>query len=151
MIFDSLENSAFYHCLSPHIKTGLEFLKETLNLEELPLGRLDIDANNVFALVQEYETKSFNRDMWEAHKAYFDIQFIISGQEFIKVSRIEELKPNTPYNKDGDYWLFSGDGEDLQLKTNQFVILSPEDVHQPGLSVNNNKSFVKKIVVKALI
>jgi YhcH/YjgK/YiaL family protein len=151
MIFDHLNNIEFYYSLSKNLETGLRFLSETKNLESLVPGKIEIDGGNVFALVQEYDTKSFNRDMWEAHKAYFDIQFIVSGQEFIKVSRIEELKPNTPYNKDGDYWLFSGDGDDLQLKTNQFVILSPEDVHQPGLSVNNNKCFVKKIVVKALI
>jgi len=151
MIFDTLENSEFYHSLNPHIETGLKFLKENPNLGELPVGRLDIDGENVFALVQEYDTKPFDIDMWEAHKAYYDIQFIVEGEEIIRVSRIENMIPNTPYHKIGDYWLFSGEGDGLKVKKDQFVIFSPHDVHQPGLLIKDKTQPIKKIVVKALV
>lgn len=151
MIFDSLDNAAFYHQLSPHIKTGLKFLVNTKNLQDLTAGRIEIDGDNVFALVQEYDTKPFNVNMWEAHIKYFDIQYIVYGTEAIKVSRIEEMTPNTKYHTDGDYWLFSGEGNPLNITKNQFVILSPEDIHQPGIAINGNIEKIKKIVVKALI
>ncbi|MDO6595888.1 YhcH/YjgK/YiaL family protein [Oceanihabitans sp. 2_MG-2023] len=151
MIFDSLDNAAFYHQLSPHIKKGLEFLVNTKNLQDLPVGRVEIDGDNVFALVQEYDTKAFNVDMWEAHKKYFDIQFIVSGSEAIKVSRIEDMTPNTKYHADGDYWLFSGEGNALKIIENQFAILSPEDIHQPAITLGDTTQKIKKIVVKALI
>ena len=151
MIFDSLDNAAFYYQLSPHIKKGFEFLANTKNLNDLPVGRIEIDGNNVFALVQEYDTKAFNIDMWEAHKKYFDIQFIVSGTEAIKVSRIEDMTPNTKYHTDGDYWLFSGDGNALKITENQFAIFSPEDIHQPAIAIEGSIQKIKKIVVKALI
>jgi len=150
MVFDSLDNADFYYNLSPHIKKGLLFLKNTQNLMDLPIGRVEIDGDNVFALVQEYETKSFNIDMWEAHKKYFDIQFIVKGTEAIKIARIEDMIPNTKYHEDGDYWLFSGEGNDTKLTENQFTILGPEDIHQPGISIEEPQK-IKKIVVKALI
>lgn len=151
MIFDSIEKAEFYYNLSIHLKKGLLFLKNTPNLHELPIGRIEIDGDNVFALVQEYETKDFNEDMWEAHKEYFDIQFMVSGTEEIKISRIEDMTPNTAYHPDGDYWLFSGQGNGLIITNNQFVIFSPEDVHQPGIKVDERSNMIKKIVVKALI
>lgn len=151
MIFDTLDNAAFYHNLSPHIKKGLEFLTSTKNLQDLPVGRIEIDGENVFALVQEYDTKTFNIDMWEAHKKYFDIQFIVSGTEEIKVSRIEDMTPNTKYHLDGDYWLFSGQGHSLKITKNQFAIFSPEDIHQPAIATGDSIKEIKKIVVKALI
>jgi len=150
MVFDSLDKAAFYYNLSPHIKRGLSFLENTPNLMDLPVGRVEIDGDNVFALVQEYETKSFNKDMWEAHKKYFDIQFIVQGTESIKVSRIEDMTPNTKYHPDGDYWLFSGEGDSIKITNNQFTILGPEDIHQPGISIEKPQK-IKKIVVKALI
>jgi YhcH/YjgK/YiaL family protein len=151
MIFDSIENAEFYYSLSTNIKRGLVFLKNTPNLHKLPVGRVEIDGDNVFALVQEYETKDFNKDMWEAHKKYFDIQFIVIGREEIKVSRIEYMKPNSEYYPDGDYWLFSGKGNGLIVTSNQFAILSPEDIHQPGIKIENRSNMIKKIVIKALI
>jgi biofilm protein TabA len=151
MIFDSLDNAEFYYSLSSHFKKGLMFLKNTPNLHELPVGRVEIDGDNVFALVQEYKTKSFNKDLWEAHKKYFDIQFIVSGSEEIKISRIEVMKPNTPYHPYEDYRLFSGQGNGLMITKNQFVIFSPEDVHQPGIIVDGQTNSIKKIVIKSLI
>lgn len=151
MIFDSIEKAEFYYSLSPNLKKGLMFLENTSNLDELPIGRLEIDGDNVFALVQEYETKEFNEDMWEAHKEYFDIQFIVSGTEEVRVTRIEDMTPNTVYHPDGDYWLFSGQGNGLIITNNQFAIFSPEDVHQPGVIVGEQPETIKKIVVKALI
>lgn len=151
MIFDDIKNAGFYHDLGPNFKKALQFLKETDNLIDLPLGRLEIDGERVFALVQEYESKTFNKDMWEAHKKYMDIQYMVKGGEKIKIARIENCKPITPYNEKDDYWLFSAHGDEISLSEGQFVIFAPEDVHQPGLMVNGDTQKIRKIVVKAMI
>ncbi|SDM10450.1 YhcH/YjgK/YiaL family protein [Kriegella aquimaris] len=151
MIFDDIENAEFYYNLGPNIKRGLQFLKENTNLETLPLGRVEIDGDNIFALVQEYDTKAFDGEMWEAHKKYFDIQYVVKGTELIKVTRIENCTPRTPYNAEGDYWLFQADGNSITVRAGQFVLLAPEDVHQPGIVCGNNTEKIRKIVVKARI
>lgn len=151
MIFDSLEKAIRYYNISPYIKKGLMFLEDTLDLIDLPVGRMEIDGNRVFALVQEYETKEFDLNLWEAHKKYYDIQFIIEGTEEIKIARIEDMEPNTEYNSSLDYWLFSGEGGGIKITKNQFMILTPEDIHQPGIKIEAATQKIKKIVIKALI
>lgn len=150
MIFDSIDKASMYYNLGPNIKKGLMFL-ESESLEDLENGRIDIDGDNVFALVQEYDTKSFDENMWEAHKKYYDIQYIVKGTEVIKLSRIEDMKPIKTYESEGDYWLFNGISEhDLKITKKQFTLLAPEDVHQPGITYAETER-VKKIVVKVLI
>jgi len=82
MIIDSLENSSRYECLHPRFKAALEFLKRP-DIEATPIGRLELDGALLFALTQEYETKPIHDGKLEAHKKYIDIQFIVSGEEFI--------------------------------------------------------------------
>lgn len=151
MIFDSINNAEYYFAIDANIKKGLEFLKNTKNLEELTTGKHEIDGDNVFALVQHYKTKDFEFDKWEAHKKYLDIQFMVQGTENIAVARIEDMQPNTEYKTEGDYWLFTGNGNNIKMTENKFLILSPEDIHQPGLVCNDAAKSVIKIVVKTKI
>ncbi len=151
MILDSITSAELYYNLGPNIKTGLKFLKDTATLEQLPLGRLEIDGDKVFALVQEYETRAFNKEMWEAHKKYYDIQFIVSGEEKIMFARIENCKPRTEFNISEDFWLFSAEGDEIGINEGYFMILGPEDVHQPGIHKGRIPQKVRKIVVKAMI
>jgi YhcH/YjgK/YiaL family protein len=151
MIFDSIQNAEYYFAIDPNIKKGLEFLMNTKNLKDLPVGKHEIDGENVFALVQHYETKDFELDKWEAHKKYLDIQFMLQGTENIAVARIEDMQPNTEYKPESDYWLFTGSGCNIKMTENKFLILSPEDIHQPGLVCNDAAKGVIKIVVKTKI
>ena len=57
MIIDALANMEFYKGLNEQLYKGLTFLKEN-DVASLPVGRYDIDGDAVFALVQEYETRS---------------------------------------------------------------------------------------------
>ncbi|MEO6305842.1 MAG: YhcH/YjgK/YiaL family protein [Bacteroidia bacterium] len=151
MIFDKINNAEYYYSLDVNIKKGLEFLKNTKNLKDLAVGKHEIDGDNVFALVQHYETKDFEADKWEAHKKYLDIQFMVSGNENIAVARIEDMTPNTEYKADGDYWLFTGNGNNVKMSEGCFLILTPQDIHQPAIVYNNTKEKVIKIVVKTKI
>jgi len=151
VILDHIDNAEFYYDLGPHVKTGLSFLKDTEKLLSLPTGRVDIDGDNVFALVQRYETKAFKQDMWEAHKTYFDIQYILRGTEKIAIVPIEDAESRTIYDAENDYWLFKATGDALKITENQFMLLAPQDVHQPGLIYNNNSQEIRKIVVKVRI
>ena len=66
--------------LSPDsVKEGIRFLK-TADLENLPLGTTKIDGDRVFANAMEYETHP-GEEISESHKRYYDIQYMIRGQE----------------------------------------------------------------------
>ncbi|WP_299259066.1 YhcH/YjgK/YiaL family protein [uncultured Aquimarina sp.] len=150
MILDTINNASFYEGISENIDKALQFLKST-NFETLETGRHEIDGERVFALVFDYETHEEYEDKWEAHRKYFDIQFVAKGIEKIALANILEMTSVTEYVQKDDYQLFKGDGGKFILRENDFIILGPNDVHQPAIHVKNKVGAVRKIVVKAMI
>lgn len=54
MVIDTISHSGLYHSLGPRFAAGLEWLR---NFEPAtPDGRYDLRGDDVFALVQSYET-----------------------------------------------------------------------------------------------
>ena len=64
MIIDALTNMEFYKGLNERLYKGLAFLKET-DVASLPVGRYEIYGDEVFALVQEYDTRSADECRWQ--------------------------------------------------------------------------------------
>lgn len=116
--------------------------------EGAAVGKYDLE-NGVYVSVQEYTTKARSEAKFEAHKKFIDIQMILSGKELIAVSPIEKMTISDEYNEEKDFMLFHHNDEctDYVLEAGDFLILYPQDVHMPGVCVNE-KSPVRKIVVK---
>ena len=64
----------------------LEFLSRD-DLADIECGRHDIDGDNVFANVMEFETVPASEKPFEAHRRYADIHFVISGVERLACAR----------------------------------------------------------------
>jgi len=151
MIYDKIEYADIYLNKNEYINRAIKFL-QTEDLNALSAGRHEIDGDNVFALVLEYDTHPVLEGKWEAHRKYYDIQYIVEGTEQIAIAHIDRMQVVEPYNENGDYELFSGEVEALKtLKEKDFILLSPHEVHQPGIFLNDSIKKIKKIVVKALI
>jgi len=134
MIFDSLENAEIYYGLGEKFQKAFEFLKTT-DLENLPLEKIQIDGDDIFAIPQKYSTKEESEGKWEAHRKYIDIQYLVSGSEnigFVLVDYLEELEP---YDDEKDVEFFSGEGDYVQIHDGEFVVFFPDDAHKPGLKV----------------
>ena len=116
--------------------------------KEAAVGKYDLE-NGAYVSVQEYTTKARSEAKYEAHKKFIDIQMILSGKELIAVSPIEKMTISDEYNEEKDFMLFHHNDEctDYVLEAGDFLILYPQDVHMPGVCVNE-KSPVRKIVVK---
>ena len=80
LIIDRLENSEKYINSHKGFAESFAFLKKAFS-EDLPVGRYEIDGDNVFAFIQEYTSKT--ESAFETHKNYIDIQFVHSGVEVI--------------------------------------------------------------------
>lgn len=116
--------------------------------EGAAVGKYNL-VNGAYVSVQEYTTKARSEAKYEAHKKFIDIQMILSGKELIAVSPIEKMTISDEYNEEKDFMLFHHNDEctDYVLEAGEFLILYPQDVHMPGVCVNE-KSPVRKIVVK---
>ena len=116
--------------------------------KDAAVGKYDLE-NGAYVSVQEYTTKARSEAKYEAHKKFIDIQMILSGKELIAVSPIDKMTISDEYNEEKDFMLFHHNDEctDYVLEAGDFLILYPQDVHMPGVCVNE-KSPVRKIVVK---
>jgi len=146
MIFDALYNADLYYGLGERIEKALMFLQDT-ELENLQPGRIDIDGDNIFALVQKYDTKDITEGKWEAHRKYLDIQYMVHGSESFGFVNIDYLEPTEEYNDEKDIEFLKGEGDFLQLNDEEFAIVFPSDAHMPGIAVEE-KNEVFKIVIK---
>jgi YhcH/YjgK/YiaL family protein len=149
MIIDKLSNSHLYSNLSERINKAFDYLKKT-DFSKTELGRYDIDDDNIFSLVNEYNTKDENEGKLEAHKKYIDVQFVAEGEELMGYAPLENQKIIDEYNEKNDITFFSGKKSFTLVKEGMFAIFFPTDVHLPGIKVKE-KSHVKKVVVKVKV
>jgi len=80
MIYDNIENASRYTGLSKLIATGLSTIPSYLGCDP---GRYEIDGDDLFLLVQHYDSVPAENKKWETHRRYIDIQYIESGCESI--------------------------------------------------------------------
>lgn len=151
MIKNSLKYTKIYYNLSKNLKTALEFL-ENNNLKNFQNGKYEIQGEDIYVNIQDYQTKPQNQGKWEAHRKYIDIQFLIEGSEKIGVGEIQNYSTVETYDEDKDVEFLSTNikTEFETLNKNDFIILYPQDVHMPQICCDV-PSYVKKAVVKVKI
>lgn len=147
MIKDKLKNAKTYYSLSNGIKKGLNWLEEN-NLYNLEKGRYYIDNENIYANVDEYETKEDANH--EAHRKYIDIQYMVYGEELISVTDLENCTKLIEYDEEKDLEFFTAKDEFQTLKNGEFFIFFPQDAHKPCITYKE-KCKCKKIVIKVKI
>lgn len=147
MLFDHLGNSHLYHALSRNLQCGLQFLGRADPARFEP-GRIEIDGDNVFALVQDYDSRPLADCRWESHRAYCDIQTVAHGVERIGVTQPDRVTLTHPYDADRDIAFYDGSGDFLELRPGMFLILWPHDIHMPCVARDQPEK-VRKIVIKA--
>lgn len=150
MIYDNIKNIARYRHLLPGIEEGLQFLRDAQ--ADLPTGRHKLQGEN-FANVDVYTTKAVNPVGYEAHREYIDIQFLLEGEEVVLVRNLEDLECTMAYDANRDVAFYRHDAEAataVTLGRGYFVILFPEDAHEPQHCIGAPAE-VKKVVVKIAI
>ena len=148
MIIDQLANARLYRGLHPRLAAAFDFLQNN-DLLALPLGKTEIDGERVFALVQEYTPKPLAAGRYEAHERYWDVQFVARGVERMGWANIERMAITVPYDAERDVGFFEGSGDLVLVPTGSFTVFAPQDVHMPGLALDeSHELLVRKVVVK---
>lgn len=149
MIFDKIENISDYFEELPLLKKVEDFVVDFKN-GKLADGTYEIDGKRVFAMLQSYRTRQQTHEMmFEAHKKYIDLQYIVNGIEKIRWARLDSVDlVEEKYSTGGDIAFYEGDAMfDFTLTKGTFLLLYPEDAHLPGLSAQKDVN-VRKIVFK---
>lgn len=149
MVIDKLSNSGLYNNLSEGIEKAFSYLQSTSFNETMP-GKYEIDGDNIFAMVAEYQTKDQSEGKPESHKKYIDVQYVVKGCELIGYAPLGNQEITDKYNEDNDIIFYKAECSFIKLDEEMFAIFFPDDVHLPGIKVNE-KSYVKKVVIKVKI
>lgn len=145
MIIDSIQNAELYQQHNSKFKQAFEFIMKS-DLKTMANGTYPIDGEEVFAIVQEYQTKLETQAKLESHHQYIDIQYMITGSEKMgyALKQNQEIIENHP---DKDLIFYRGNYSMLQVAEQMFTIFFPNDLHMPGV-IDGEKKLIKKVVVK---
>ena len=153
MILDRLEHARMYRALDADIARALDYLQQT-NFQDVTDGRYELDGDRLFALVLRYRPKPLDQAMWEAHRRYIDIQYVVEGSERMGYTYLRsDLPVRQPYDPQKDIIFFDAHGDWIEVPAGSFTIFAPHDVHAPGLATDRPAAaaHVCKVVVKCQV
>ncbi len=103
----------------------------------------------VNAVVSAYETSLVNPKGYEAHRKYADIQLCVVGTELIRCKPLPKVVETIPYDESKDAARYADcSGADLVIGNGYFLVVFPDDAHEPGLAPAGHCAPVKKVVMK---
>jgi len=149
MIIDKIENAELYYKLGERILKSFNYIKKA-DLKKLKPGKYEIDGDNIFALISEYQTKAEAEGKLEAHRKYIDVQYVIEGEELMGYAPLGNQQTLEAYKEENDIIFCKGEKVFIKVSAGMFAIFFPEDVHMPGICVDK-KSPVKKLVIKVKV
>lgn len=154
MILGHISNVAQEAATLPaRLARGLRFLAET-DFTALAAGRIEIDGEAIFALVQDYETTAKANNRAEAHRRYIDIQFVAAGSEIIGyaplLAGMAASEDHLASPRDIAFYDAPGLETDLHLPSGGFAVFFPWDIHRPRC-VSGAPTAVRKVVVKVAV
>lgn len=152
MLTTNLKLAEKYDYLDEKFKKAFAFLRDT-DLDALPVGNVPIEGDDIYASVQSYVTMPAEECAFESHRAYFDIQYVVEGEEIFGYEPAANLKPSTGYDAEKDLIFYEEPEESgkILLKKGDFAIVPPEDGHAPRRMSGKGACQVKKIVVKVRV
>jgi biofilm protein TabA len=131
------------------IATALDYLRST-DFSQLEAGRYPIDGEQVFALVQDPMTQSWESGLPEFHARYIDIQCVLEGEEGIGYSpaNADLIKITDQLAERDIAFVAQQENESrLLLTPGMFAIFFPGELHRPCRAPNLSMR-IKKVVIK---
>ena len=146
MLYDTLENLNQYTGLFPNLDTAIDYIVNN-DLAVLPLGRTDIDGDNVYVNIMVAEPTPTEGRTFETHSNYMDLQMDLEGVELCEVA-LGEVTETEPYDAERDYAACSGEtSAALVLGKGRFAVFMVEEPHKPTIKAEGCDK-VKKAVFK---
>ncbi|MBL7699901.1 MAG: YhcH/YjgK/YiaL family protein [Chitinophagaceae bacterium] len=150
MILDLIQNRRFYIANSHDIwQRAFDFIL-SVNAETKP-DKYIFDGDLFFAFVQEFETKPVAEGIVEIHHQYIDIHAVVQGREnifYTEITALRMVKDYTPESDDVVFEYNSRIASQFQNLPGRFAIFFPGEGHMPGILMDNEPEYIKKIVVK---
>ena len=144
MICDTLDQLHLYKGFHKNLDTAIEFLAAH-PLDTLPLGRTEVDGDEVFINVMDADLKPHTGSHADYHRLYADLQIDLTGGEGWGYT-------NLPGEEAGEFagdigFRTSPDAVSGVLGEGRFVLFFPGELHKPGVA-RPGCAHVRKVVIK---
>lgn len=143
---NNLDNGFF---VPDKFKACLDFMKKEYRQPTKDVSEVQL-TDKITAHFQSYTTVEYDDIQFESHQKYYDIQFVLSGQEILMVRNPNSLQASTEYDAQNDI-IFYDDPQDTDsqiiLRAGDFAILGISDAHKPKVAIDGPEA-VNKIVIK---
>ena len=150
VIWDLLSNEKLYRHLHPRFALSFDWLARFD--PAAPDGRIELDGERVFALVQSYTTAPAEKNTFETHRERIDIQYIVRGTELMLCAPAGSLQETTPYNPSRDAAFYADPDASTRIVCGpgSFVIFFPHDGHKGGCTWQTPDA-IRKVVIKVRV
>lgn len=150
MIIDSIKNAGKYYSVHPSFKAAFEALMKID--ESTPNERITVDGDNIFINMAEYTNKNIDECLYESHKKYIDIQYVVSGEEYIDLcdQDILECTDNRLDTDDIAFFRNTDKFSRADLTEGVFVVIFPGEAHKPCIAPDGKGVKVRKAVAKII-
>lgn len=145
MIIGKLKDLKRYLGLSKEIDEAINYTVNN-DLLALELGRYEL---NDYLVVNRQQYVGKTDPFAESHKKYLDLQIVLKGKEKMGYADISNpnLEVMEEYNEEIDLAKYYVNDECFYLMSEaSFALIFPEDVHRPGMKVD--EEIIEKVVIK---
>ena len=143
MITDSLSNCAMYETVHKDFKKVFEALRKIATGNETE--KVVLDEDNVWINAPASAVIPEESRMFEAHRDFIDIHYILSGSETFGYANVDALTITKEYDKEADYELLDGEKSLLILNAGDFCITFPQDAHIPYFQKHGEEDLVRAV------
>ena len=145
-IVDKVENLGKYAALGENFAKAVAFLQKA-DFAALPLGRNEVDGDNVWVNAAVAELAPLASKKPEVHRRYFDIQIPLDGEETYGLAKFDPAAAGS-FDEAKDIGFYDQAVEPVTVRPGEFAILWPNVcAHAPGCSLDGART-IRKLVVK---
>ncbi len=144
MILDRIEHMDTY----AHVHVDLPKVLATLaamDIAKLESGRYPVADSETFILIQRYTSRNRAQSVWESHRKFIDVQYVVAGEELMGYQTIDALSVSKPYDAASDAALYTGEGLMVHAGAGTVALFFPQDGHMPGVAVSTGVPILKVV------
>lgn len=149
MIYANVSQLLDYSFLEKKVLECFAYAKEH-DLVQYEKGSHEINGEELFVNIVEYETTSADNRFWEAHRKYLDVHVMLNGEEQIDLNFIENMKQDEFVEADDFLPLHGEMNSFVTLRAGDFLICYPHDAHRTAVAVTKPEK-IKKAIFKVKI
>lgn len=148
MIFSSIHANDDTSRYPEAIRRAIDYLASN-DFMSMETGVYELDGKRMYAQVMDTQTDVFEERRPEFHKKYIDVQFLCSGEERLGFTPDNGSYETCESIEERDLYLLSSvDNEGfITAVPGCYSIFFPNDIHRPGIAVNEPMK-IRKVVVK---